>query len=139
VVRGCDLSDVFAGQPVAHGGLGEEGLARLQRDLRETLIVNAASLNATVSMHQHGLEVVQDPVTGRRHCRLSAKVQEWVDDKGDLTNRLRTLRPPIVVDVWPRGLPHINGGRGAFKLVPLGVERFPEFYGPGPMQSPPPE
>jgi len=144
VAHGSDLSATHAGAPLegreglakafAEGGPGPVFRAALEKDFANTMFVNAsafvesdlpgpnacltlrcaASLNATVSMHQHGLE--PDEQGGMRVAEGRRQA--------DASSRLRTLRPPIVVDVYP-ALPG-EPGKGRAVLVPLGVERFPE-------------
>jgi Icc-related predicted phosphoesterase len=114
-VHGRDLSDVHAAKLPADGS-GPGGLTRaaLERDFKNTLFVNAANLNATISSHQHG----QDPKTGK----VTAP-NRGAEGEG---SRMRALRPPIVVDVYPQ-LPGEPRSKGRAELIPLGIPRFPEF------------
>jgi hypothetical protein len=106
VVRGDDLSDVGAGVL-----LDPAPLAALEADLRNTLFVNAANLNATTPLVQHGVRYDAD---SQRLLLLRPGVSRAE------RKPLRQLRPPIVVRVFPgRGTPAV--------LLPLGIERFPEW------------
>ena len=114
VVRGHDLSQVHAGAPMKDLGPGDEVRKQLEADFANTLFVNAANLNATISMHQHGLYV-------------NPETKQWklMESEVEASSRLRALRPPIVVDVYPER-PGEPRARGRAELIPLGITRFPE-------------
>jgi hypothetical protein len=119
-VRGEDLSDVAAGAAAftgvaAPGRLTAEEVAALQADLQRTLFVNAANMNATTPLVQHGIRVLQLP-GGAFRVALTAEAAKPRDER----KGLRSLRPPVVVRVFP------GGGGARAVLVPLGVRRFPE-------------
>jgi hypothetical protein len=107
-VHGRDLSDVHAAE------LPGPTRAALERDFKNTLFVNAANLNATISSHQHG----KDPKTG-----WVTAPNRGAEGEG---SRMRALRPPIVVDVYPQ-LPGEPRSKGRAELIPLGIPRFPEL------------
>lgn len=114
VVRGHDLSQVHAGAPTKDLGPGDEVRKQLEADFANTLFVNAANLNATISMHQHGLYV-------------NPETKQWklMESEVEASSRLRALRPPIVVDVYPER-PGEPRARGRAELIPLNITRFPE-------------
>jgi hypothetical protein len=124
VVRGRDLSQVHASHlPFTEGCDSEAGSAELTRsalevDFANTLFVNAASLNATISSHQHGLS--RDPMSGRM-----VRIEGLGFDKATAASRLRTLRPPIIVDVFPEREGE-DRKLGRAELIPLNIPRFPE-------------
>ena len=61
-VHGRDLSDVHAAKLPADGSApGGHTQASLERDFNNTLFVNAANLNATISASQHGGAALQGP------------------------------------------------------------------------------
>ena len=125
VVEGRDLSQVHASKLPFEEALDSEAGEQLTRsaleeDFAHTLFVNAASLNATISTNQHGLRFDRGLMQMVRCERTGPGL-----DKAKADSRLRTLRPPIIVDVFPEreGEPR-ECGRAV--LVPLGIERFPE-------------
>ena len=88
--------------------------AALEADLRGSLFVNAACLNATTAGNQHGVRA-----NAEGHAELVVTKKE--QDGGPTF--IRDLRPPIVVRVYP-GAP---GARRAPELLKLQQNpRFPE-------------
>ena len=126
VVQGRDLSQVHASKLPYEETLdeseagGEPQLTRraLEADFENTLFLNAANLNATTSGNQHGVRYDQ-----RLDKLVRCEKAGRGFDKMTADSRMRVLRPPIVVDVYPEreGEP-----RGRAVLVPLNIERFPE-------------
>lgn len=100
VVSGADLSDTSLPRLVS-----KQELTALTAKFKNTLFLNAASINATHSHIQHGIG-----------CDPNSK--EWIPIvKPDKGRCLRSLRPPIVVRLRKGAAPEV---------VPLGVGRFPE-------------
>ncbi len=113
VIYGDQLADAGAGAQ-----LDGDQLRELQADVRDTLFVNAANLNATTPMVQHGLTVDEyRDADNKVHYRSRLK-----ERKAPLpaSFSLRALRPPIVVRVFAKGQ--------RAEVVPLNVTRFPESY-----------
>jgi Icc-related predicted phosphoesterase len=122
-VRGDDLSDVAAGAATFTGEQNAERLTPAQQvameaDLARTLFVNAACMNATTPLVQHGIRVIELPGDVFR-VELTAESLKRAAQPPEERKSLRSLRPPIVVRVYP-------GAGARAEVVPLGVERFPE-------------
>ena len=108
IAWGRDLSDVAAAVL-----LPTPKLQQLQADLKDTLFVNAASLNATTSCNQHGLGIDQQG---------HAVLKETNREKEGGPTYAKELRPPIVVRVYPGA----RGERRTPELLNLNISRFPE-------------
>ena len=111
IAWGRDLSDVAAAAFLPPGEL-----AALQADLSGTLLVNAATLNATTAGNQHGL---------RADARGEAELVVTKKERDGGPTYIRDLRPPIVVRVYPGE----RGRRNPPELLKLPREknyRFPE-------------
>jgi hypothetical protein len=109
IAWGRDLSDVAAGV-----FMPTHQLTAHQADLKQTLFVNAANLNATIPRAQHGLK----PGAGGGVQVVQTKREQ----QGGET-RVKHLRPPIIVRVYPGK----RGNRRPPEIVQLSENRrFPE-------------
>lgn len=103
VVSGCDLSDVAGAEDVYRA----EELRELEADLSRTLFVNAASLNATTPLAQHGVVVtdtnevvLKEGSAARTFARASACLRERMSLHHSMpelkSSHSLAVRPPII-------------------------------------------